>query len=354
MTAYFLAMMALLIPAIMLPQRNPTKVAWVIAFLSLVVLVGLRHKVGMDWNNYLVMLGKVDAAPYVDSLRIAEPAYATLLWLSGNSGLGVYGVNIASATLLLLGVFKFSKVTALPWVALVCAMPVLVVVVGMSANRQAAAIGILMWLVAVWDQTQLRSRVALIVSASLFHFSAIVFLGFAVLGLRMRPVYKSVAVGFLFLLGFAFLQLSGGAEYYDQAYLSGQSELTYSPGATQHVLLNGLPALLILSGARLRAALFPTPILRQMAWMAVLLIPLAFFFSTAAGRMTLYLFPVSMFVLAGLAQQFRGSSAKAIIRTLISVAQLGVLWVWLNYANSSIAYVPYENVLWLPGWELHL
>ncbi len=354
MTAYFIVMLALMLPAILLPQRKPSPVAWVFAFVMLLLFVGLRHKVGMDWNNYLVMVGNARGVSYTQALGVAEPAYATLLWLSGNAGYGVYGANLLSTCVLLAGVFRFARSTPLPWVALVCAMPVLVVVVGMSANRQAAAIGVLCWLVANWESTRLRKRIALVLLASLFHMSAIFFLVFAALGLKMKVAYKAVVVGVLAVAGLFYLQFSGGAEYYDQAYVSGQNEMTFSSGATQHVLLNGLPALLLLISGRFRSTLFPTPVLRQMAWMAIALIPLAIVFSVAAGRMTLYLFPVSMYVFAALPGLFKDASAKAMIRTLVCGAQFGVLWIWLNFANSSLAHVPYSNALLMNAWELHL
>lgn len=354
MTAYFIIMLLLVVPAILLPQRNPSRVAWVFAYLMLLVFVGLRHKVGMDWNNYLMMVGKAEGIGYLQALSVAEPVYATLLWLSGNAGFGIYAANVMSSAVLLAGIFRFARTTPLPWVALVCAMPVLIVVVGMSANRQAAAIGVLCWLAAGWDSASLRKRVSLTLVAALFHVSAVFFLFFSVLGLRMRIGFKAVVLVILGSAGLFYLQVSGGAEYYDQAYLTGQGELTYSSGATQHVLLNGLPALLLLVAGRFRSVLFPTPVLQQMAWMAIALIPLAFVFSVAAGRMTLYLFPVSMWVFAALPALFKDASAKAIIRTLVCSAQLGVLWLWLNYANSSLAHVPYSNVLLISSWELHL
>lgn len=354
MTAYFVVMLALMLPAILLPQRKPSPVAWAFAFILLLLFVGLRHKVGMDWNNYLVMIGNVRGVEFLQALQVAEPGYATLLWLSGNAGYGVYGVNLLTTIVFLAGVYRFARSTPLPWIAMVCAMPMLIVVVGMSANRQAAAIGVLMWLVSEWDTASMRKRVSLTLLATLFHLSAVFFLFFSAFGVRMRMSYKVLLVAIFGAFGVFYLQASGGAEYYDQAYLSGQNETTFSAGATQHVLLNGLPALLMLASARFRDAIFPSPVLRQMAWMAIALIPLAFVFSVAAGRMTLYLFPVSMYAFAALPGQFKGGSARAIIRTLVCSAQFGVLWIWLNFANSSLAHVPYANALFLSSWELHL
>lgn len=354
MTAYLIIMLLLVLPAILLPQRHPSRVAWAFAYLMLLVFVGLRHKVGMDWNNYLVMAEKVEGAPLLEALSVAEPGYAALLWLSVNAGVGVYGANLVTAAIMLAGIMKFCRKSHLPWLSLVCALPMLVFVVGMSANRQAAAIGVLMWLAASWDSVGLKKRIALTLLASAFHLSALFFLVFSALGLKMRPAYKLVLVTSLSAVGLFLLQVSGGAEYYDQAYITGQSELTFSPGASQHALLNGVPALLLVFGGRFRGVLFPTPLLRHMAWMAMALIPISLFFSLAAGRMTLYLFPVSLWVFAALPGLFKDGSAKAILRALVSSVQVVVLWIWLNFANSAIAHIPYGNALAMHSWELHL
>lgn len=353
MTEYFLVMLALMVPAIFLPQRQPSRVAWAFAFILLLAFIGFRHKVGMDWNNYLFMIAKVRGVGLIEALSVAEPGYAVVLWLADRTGVGIYGANILTTAIFLAGVFKLCSKTPLPWVGLVVAFPVLLVVVGMSANRQAAAIGILMWLVSSWESSSLVRRVSLIVLASMFHFSAIVFLLFAALSLRAHGVVKLLTISILSVAAVLYLQASGGAEYYDQAYISGQSSLTYSPGATQHVLLNGLPAIAWLLSGRFRARLLPSSVLVGMAWLAIVLVPISFLFSTAAGRMTLYLFPVSIWILSAASVCFRDGTARAIVRTSFCAIQFAILWIWLNYANSSHSYVPYQNSLMLSEWELH-
>ncbi len=308
----------------------------------------------MDWNNYLLMIQRVDGGSFLESFQFAEPAFATILWLSAKSGLGVYGANFVAATIFCLGLFRLARRMPLPWLALATAMPILVMVVSMSASRQAVAIGVLMWLVAEWEDSSILKRVTYTIVAAMFHFSAIFFLAFAVLGLKVRPGYK-VALGILMgVIMLAFLQVSGGADYYDQLYVSGQAEVTYSSGATQHVLLNGLPALLVLFGRRVRAKLFPGTLLVQMAWLAILLVPTAFFFSAAAGRMTLYLFPVSMYAFSGMPDLIGDRTLRAVLRTALAAVLFVTLGVWLEFANSSYAHIPYRNALMMDSQDLHL
>ena len=354
MTPYLAIMAVFALLAVLAPRRKPDRMMWALAFIVLVVFVGLRHKVGMDWNNYLVMISRVRDVPIFESLDFAEPGYAILLWLSAWLGTGIYGANVVGAIVLMFGIFKFSSRTPLPWISLATSLPFLVVVVGMSANRQAMAIGILLWLAAGWQESTLRRRVAITLLAAMFHFSAIFFLMFAVLGLKMKAVYKAVLALIMLVGMLLFLQLSGGAEYYDQLYVSGQSEEIYSPGAIIHVLLNGLPASLVLMSRTYRQRLFPTTLLVQMAWVAMAMIPLALFFSVAAGRMTFYLFPVSMYVLSALPSLMPNTIQRAVVRTLTACVLSAVLWFWLGYSNSSLAHIPYSNMIWMDSRELHL
>ena len=354
MIAYLAVMALVCVMAIVSPDRKPNRVLWGIAFVVLVLFTGLRHKVGMDWNNYLVMTIRISDGSLLESWNFAEPAYAMLVWLSSRLDAGIYGANLVGAVIMMLGTFRFASRTPLPWVALATAMPFLIVVVGMSANRQAIAAGILLWLVASWAQYSIWRRSLGVLVASLFHFSAIFFLMFVVLEIRMRPVQKVVLAVLMLGAMLAFLQFSGGADYYDQLYVSGQSDVTFSPGAIMHVLLNGVPAILLFSRRDVRTRLFPTQVQEQMALLAMAFVPAALVFSTAAGRMSMYLFPVSMYVFAALPTLFRNAIQRAAIRTLVVVLMAVMLWLWLSYANSSAAHMPYGNVLWMDSNELHL
>jgi hypothetical protein len=92
----------------------------------------------------------------------------------------------------------------------------------------------------------------------------------------------------------------------------------------------------------------------QMALAAILLIPVALVFSAAAGRATLYLFPVSMYVLSALPGLFSQKEIRSAARLIIGAAYASLLWFWLVYANSAIAHIPYSNVFSIENWELQL
>ncbi len=320
---------------------------WWAMFLLLVLFVGLRHHVGMDWNNYLIKAAIIGMGDLSDAMNHAEPLYAAAMWLSTKAGFGVYGVNVFGTLIFMAGLYRFARTTPNPWLALTVAMPVLVIVVAMSANRQAVAIGVLLWLTASWYEYNVVKRALLIIIATLFHYSASFFLIFLVTDSNLSP--RNKAIGSLF--GAAFLiilvQATDMISQYDAMYLRGQSELTFSPGAKLHVLVNGIPAALALLSGRLhRDFLLPGALMKQMAWLALALVPLSFLFSAASGRMTLYLFPVSIAFFSCLPSISRPQNQQ-LLTAVTAFLFVSLAWFWLTFANSSAAHRPYGNLLFL-------
>jgi hypothetical protein len=341
--------------ALAMPTRRVNNLAWVFAFVLVLIFVGLRHHVGMDWNNYLRMISWAGKGTLVDALTYAEPGFALMLWGSAQLGFGIYGSNLVGTLIFCAGLFRYARTVPHPWIALVVAMPMLVTVVAMSASRQAVAIGVLLWIVAEWDKSSLLKRVSAVVVAALLHASALVFLAFVAADLKLRPSIKLILIAVFLVASVLILQWSGRADYYDSLYGSGQTELTRSPGAILHVLFNGGPALLyfLLSNTR-RAKLLPNQLHRHMALLSVALVPAAFFVSTAASRISLFLFPVSMYIFSSIPTLASSAKDRLLLRYAISLTMIALLFLWLAFANNSYAHLPYGNLLTTPRdlWRL--
>jgi hypothetical protein len=308
----------------------------------------------MDWNNYLRITDFIGGGAFLESFARAEPAFAALTWVSSRLGLGVYGVNAVVGLIFTFGLFKLCYRTENPWLGLLVAFPMLVMVVACSASRQSAAIGILLWLVADWRESSVFRRVALILFACSFHYSAAFLLCFVALDLGVRLRAK-ITLFVLAVVGTVWLMFAtGGGDYYITTYVTEQSELTYSPGALQHVLLNAIPALFVLSNKKVRQRFFPYALIQHLAVFALLLVPVAFVSTLAAGRLTLYLFPVSIFMVTALAGVASAPLARSLVRIMLSLVYVGICWVWLTYSNSGFAYVPYRNAIFMHESELHL
>lgn len=355
MWPYFVLITPIALAATMARGRQISPFFWTLAFVAIWMFVGLRHHVGMDWNNYLLMIENANAGSFVDAFVVSEPGYAILLWIPGQLGLGIYGTYFLGTAIFLAGLFRYARSTPTPWVALMVALPILVIVVAMSAARQTVAIGILLWLTAEWNQASAMRRAAFILLASTFHASAIAFLIFVLLDLRMQRWLKVVGTAIMSAAMVNLLQSTGQADYYDALYVSGATEITRSEGAIMHVMLNGGPALAaLLAGRRWRSKLIPDHFHMQLTMVAISLIPLSFVTSAAAGRMSLYLFPVSMYFFSSLSQIMANTGSRSVVRGMIALFFLLITVIWLNFGNSASAHKNYQNALTIPTAELRL
>jgi hypothetical protein len=345
MLPYLLLCFPIAFMALASPREHVQWLFWSVAFAALVCFVGLRHHVGMDWNNYLLMAENVTLASLPEALAFAEPGYALLLRESGQLGFGVYGANFVVALIFVGGLFRYARTTPNPWLALLVALPILVVAVGMSANRQAAAIGVLLWAVAGWDRYSLWQRMLLVGLAATFHASAVLFVVFIAADVKMNGILKLMVIALVSAVGLYVLDASGKMDYYNDLYVTGQTEITESSGALFHTLLNGAPAVMCFVLWKYRAKLLPNALHRNMALMAIALVPLSLVTSAAAGRVSLYMFPVSMYLFAAIPRVMHGAGTKFVYRIGCSTFFSSLLVFWLLASNTGVAYLPYRSVL---------
>lgn len=313
--------------------------------LLLVLFIGLRHNIGMDWNNYLGMMSKSYATDnIVDALAVTEPGYALLLWMASFTDLGIYVANFITALIIVPCIVLWARKTPEPWLALLAAYPFFILVFALSANRQSLAAAGLMAVVAFWPKLTPMQRVAAIIGCAMFHYSALVFIVFVALDFKIDPLLKSVMAIIASILTIYGLQYVGQAEYYNNLYGIERDVEIQSAGALFHIALNALPASLYFLLPRYRDRLFPTPLIKNLAFAALLTLPLALIFSTAASRINFYWTPMAMYVIAALPGVFEGKGQR-LVRMTVAAAGFAVAPLWLLTANSAFAYLPYQNAL---------
>jgi EpsG family len=332
-------------------NRRVSFMAWYLSFIMALIFVGLRHRVGTDWFNYLYMMNAVDSAKFItDMLSVCEPLYALLLKISLLSGLGIYLANVVTALVAMGGIFALARRMPEPWIAVLAAIPYLVVVIGMSANRQFLAIGILMYLVSIWNKTSLPMRLGWIILAVGFHKSAIMFLIFVILDMKIHTYFKFIGIFILTVGTVYYLDSSDSLDYYSNTYISGDT-LVESRGAQAHAALTAVPAAMLFLIPGLKRMIPTFPIIGYLAYGSIGCFILTFFYSTVGDRLTLYFFAVPMFVWSSLPATFPQSS-RVLVRFGIALIMNGLLAGWLLFANEAESHIPYENALTVAGWEL--
>lgn len=341
------------IPAIV--SRRLNILGWIVAWMVAVLFVGLRHRVGGDWGGYVIITDTIGDLPFSEGVSYVEPLYATVCWIASRLGTGIYGVNFTGASIFFAGLFAYCRNLRNPWLGLTAAVPFLAIVTAMSANRQAIAIGVVLFVMSRWGEYSFVRRTLGIGFASGFHSSAAFLTLLAIFDLKMSVWRKALMMTIAGALGFWLLVRSDAGDRYLATYVQEPAEGVYAPGAMFHLLLNLVPAVVMLvSQAKWREIVPNWPLVRQLSITTLVLFALVPFFSVATSRMSLYLFPVSMAFTANLPLLSRSPALGLVIRAASVGVLAVVLALWLTYANTAWAFFPYQNVIFMDSRRLEL
>ena len=314
-------------------------------------MIGLRHEVGGDWFKYIEVLETYTDTSMSDKFGFQDPAFVLFNKLAVWTGTGAYLINLLSAIFFSWGLVVFCRTQPRPWLALVVAVPYLITVVAMGYIRQGVAIGIAMVAMVALGEGRTLRFMLWIAFAALFHKSAIILVPMAVLASTKRRVFTLlwVAVGsftlFALLLQEATSFLIGG--YLESGYQSSGAEI--------RIAMNALPGVLFLF---FRKQFQLSPEQRSfwtwMAWSALLFVALLIVSpsSTAVDRVALYWIPLQLFVLSRLPNALgqRAGKNAAWIYAVVAYSA-AVHFVWLVYADTAFAWLPYQFYPWVWLWQ---
>jgi hypothetical protein len=309
--------------------------------LLLLLLIGLRHGVGGDWHSYWLFHERARWYPAEAALLVSDPGYMAINILVAHAGLNLAFVNLACAALLISGVLVFSRLQPRPWLALLAATPILLIVVGMTTTRQSAAIGIELLALAAFLRRRPGAGAAALILAFAFHWSAAVLLPLILFMFtperQRRPMFLALAV----LAGIA----AGGLWLFQEA----RSHQPPAGGALFRLLPSVLAVLLLLV---FRKRMDMTP---AQAAIALYLALLTLFClaawpasSVAADRFGHYSIPLQMLVFSALpgALRVRWRPAAEAAVTLLFV---GIFAGWMLLGSYTACLTPYRSYLQAPS-----
>lgn len=337
-----------LIPAwaVLVPGRLKSSQAWLpwIAVLVLFsMLIGLRHEVGGDWFSYLPQFLDAGALPFSEVLKGGDPGYYVVNWVVWHLGGSIYQVNLVCAFVLMGGTVVFCRSQPRPWLAMLAAVPYMLVVVAMGYTRQAVALGFALFALNALGNGRVRWFVVWIAFGATFHKSAVLLLPIAALAASRHRFLTLVLVGITTALLY-YLLLAESREVLWANYIEAQSE---SEGGLIRVLMNAVPALLLMVFAdRLVPELQARRLWLWLSAFALLCIPLVPFASTAVDRVALYLIPIQLFVVSRLPALAPSSQGRTVLVAGVVIYYAAVLFVWLNYASHAHVWVPYRFMPW--------
>jgi hypothetical protein len=313
----------------------------IVAGLATGLMIGLRYRVGGDWGSYQDIFDSVRYYDLDQVLSLGDPGYMLLNWIGSELGVEVWFVNAVCGLVFAWGLIKFSRRQPNPWLAMVVAIPYLVIVVAMGYSRQGVAIGLIMAAMAAERQSLVRLTIYIIIAAT-FHKTAVVVL--PLVGLSMER--NRVMNGFLLLVSGFFLYrffLSASVDTLVTNYIDQQYS---SQGAAIRVSMNLVPAtLFLLYGRRFGLEEDQRKLWRNFSLVAWGLLGLLLVLpsSTVVDRLALYIIPLQLFVLSRLPEAFptQGRRNGQLVLLVIIYSAI-VQYTWLNYASNAVAWLPYR------------
>jgi hypothetical protein len=321
-----------------------TRVPLLVVALLYWLMIGFRYEVGTDWYNYRSLYLDLKRSGAAELVFRTEPGFSLLIWLAAETAGGLIFLNAASALLFCWGFFALAKSFREPFIAIAVATPLVAVASAMNLTRQGIAMGVIWYLFATWERRLLLSRLALVLVATLFHFSAVFILIFVALSARTTLVIRSAGAAAIAVLILLITNLAPTAmESYSRLYLSGKYQ---APGAVAHVSVIAAAALFyFLFRKKWIQVNGENPLYLSLAAAGIIAIPAIYLSSVAAFRFALYLWPVPMYVCAGLPAMVDNAAGRAFSRVLLVAGSFLLLVAWLTFANNARAWLPYEN--WL-------
>jgi len=324
-------------------------VAWWFIGLFFSLAVGLRHQVGGDWGAYLLYLERASASALSEVLISSDPGYVFINWLAAQLGGSIYAVNLICGVILMSGVVRFARYQPLPWLALLVAVPYLIIVVGMGYTRQAVALGLLLVSLVSLGKQRVGWFVFWVMLGAAFHKSAVLMFPVAALASTSRVsasrrLWNLAWIGVMTILGGYFFLFDS----VDHLWVNYVERDYQSQGGLIRVLMNAVPAVLFFTFKR-KLGLSETEN-NLWFWMSVislLCIPLVVMSSTATDRVALYLIPIQMFVFSRLPFIAKNPANRGLIVIGVVGYYALVQAVWLFFAVHAGAWLPYQNILWL-------
>ena len=334
-------------PSAVLAAQRPlsSDVPLLIALAAITLMIGFRDRVGGDWNVYKYWFDRLSTGTLVMDLRQSpdEIGYTCLNWLAGQVGGRIWLVNLVCAIPFVVGLSSLCRQQPNPWLALVVATPLFIIVVGMGYTRQATAVGFV--LVGLSGLIRGRSYwwfVFWVLVASTFHQSALVLIPLVPLFLLRATAFSFVllvlalGIGYYVLLPHELERYSIG--YIDQVYMAKGAIYRIAPNAITGAMVLGFRRQYV-AGDR------EVEIWRGWALLSIIAF-VGFFFvqsTVILDRLSIYILPLQIWAWSRLPTAFGERHEPNIILTMLVIAYSAlVLGLWLSFANNSGYWLPYR------------
>ena len=317
---------------------------WILVFIFGTLFIGLRHEVGGDWPNYLNDFRFASQQSFLEvlgSFASRDLGYQLLNYFSSSLGLGIYGVNIACGAIVMACLLFFANQQPYPWIVIAISIPFFIIGINMGTVRQGLALSIILVGLTQIEKSSAR-YIFFNFLAILFHKTAIVMFLLLIFKVKLKnSLLTWIAIPailvILSLLGKPAFEIFYSSYILDNRYQSG--------GAIVRVLISLAPFSIFLFFYQELKAEFPDTWVYL--WMGIGcfgLLLLAPYLSTAVDRLAYYTLPMQLAIWPRAIYVMRHEVMKTYTVILVLFTYLMILYVWLNFANHSWAWIPYQTI----------
>jgi len=332
-------------------DHNLKKILLWLFGLVLIILIGLRHEIGGDWFRYLDTAYGISRGNSFDFLSFytGDYGYRLIHWVSINYLNGIYATNLIHAIFFVVGLVRFCRAMPIPWIALFVSIPFLIVVVSMGYTRQAAAIGFLMWgLVDLINGKKSNFFISLLFGA-LFHYTVLIMLPIGVLySLNKGSFFRNLTIFILAVLSSAFMYIFFISKIEHMMYYYITIKFHHSDGALVRVFISFLSAIIFfIYRDKFRKTFHDEKLWFIFSVASIMMLPLAFYYSTFADRIAIYFLPLQMVILSRIPTLIASRYYRTLFILGVLLLYVSALFVWLNFGSYSGLWLPYQNLLTL-------
>ncbi len=323
-----------------------------------IVFIGLRSEIGCDWDAYITLYEKYSSQDFGE---ILTNNFSSILNLDNFGNIlitklsnNIYTFNTLYSILFVIPLFYFCSELERKYLALLISYPYYIIVVGMGPLRQAACISFLMVSIILIIRKKYYSHYLLSIFSLSIHQSSILLNALILLPnlgnitKLIKKIFSNrysifILISILIIIGVSFPSIIYSTFYYFKFY---GDKVPKAKSAILLWIMNFIPLIIfIINSTKFNFEYSLKRILTIFAIFSFLLLPLIFFNTVIAYRLSLYLFPASILITSKIPDldlfQFKNSYFINIIYAL----SFSSLIIWLNFAFHSSCWVPYKNIL---------
>lgn len=316
-----------------------------LAFASIptALMIGFRWRIGPDWADYLDIFKYTQLYSLGMAIGHQDPGFMVLIWVLHRFRAAFWVLNMICGAIFIAGLTAFCRRQPNPWLSFLVAFPYLVIVVGMSGDRQSAALGFLLLGLNAFERGRLMRFVFFVLVAALFHGSVLLMLPVCLLASTRNRLLQVALLIATAVLGFYFFR-----EVFSVYANRYSMEKIQSTGVAYRLAMNALSAILFLAfKGRFQLEEHQEKLWRNISLttLALGLVLLVVPSSTAVDRFLLYLFPLQFFVLNRLPRALTAERQTAGQITIAVIAYAALVQiVFLQLGTFSRYYVPYRSI----------